>query len=191
MKKQIPKGKIGYLKQRRTITILWTMLLFVVSATLFIAGIVATGNRKNLLTIVAILGMLPAARSLINALMYLKAKSCPVEWFVTHDKELSPLLHHYYDLVFTTYERAYNIPVLVIREGNICGLCLDKKKPLGELEEHIQACLKKENLHANVAMFDFDKQEQFLNRVNQLIRLEEKAKNRDRDMARILFEITL
>ena len=191
MMTRISKGNIGYLKQRRITTILWTLLLIVVSVTLLIAGIVATGTKKNLLTVVAILGILPAARSLINAFMYCKAKGCPKEWYDAHDKELSLLVHHYYDLVFTTYERAYNVPALVIRDGNICGLCLDGKKPLKELEEHIESCLKKENLHANVAIFDFDKREQFLNRVSQLAKLEEKGKNRDDDMARILFEITL
>ncbi|MBR1692681.1 MAG: hypothetical protein IJ711_07890 [Lachnospiraceae bacterium] len=191
MKKQVSKGSFGYIKQRRTTTILWTLLLFAVSAALFITGIVATGTKKNLLTIVAVLGVLPAARSLVNAFMYCKAKGCSGEWYEAHKEMLAGLTHHFYDLVFTTYERTYNVPALVIREGNICGLCLDEKKPLKELEEHIQACLKKENLHANVTVFPMDKAEEFLHRVSQLTKLEQKEKNRDGDMARILFEITL
>lgn len=189
MKKQVSKGSFGYIKQRRMITILWTILLFVVSITLLIAGIVATGSKKNLLTVVAILGMLPAARSLISAFMYCKAKECTKEWYDAHEGELSSFPHHYYDLVFTTYERTFNVPVLIVRQGNICGLCMDNKKPLKELEKHIDACLKKENLHANVAFFD--NETAFLKRAEQLTRLLEKEKNRDGDMARILFEITL
>lgn len=189
MKKRTTKGSFGYLKGRRRETILWTTLLFVVSATLFIGGIVATGSKKNFLTVVAVLGILPAARSLIDSIMYCKAKPCKKEWYEKYQELIAKFTYGYYDLVFTTYDRAYNVPVLVIREGNVCGLTFDSKKPLKELEEHIQSCLKKEKRNAHVAIFD--KEEDFLKRVEQLTRLEEKEQRKDADIARILFEISL
>ena len=74
-----------------------------------------------------------------------------------------------------------------------CSVCwfgnLDTKKPLKELEEHIQSCLKKEKRSANVAIFD--KEEDFLKRVEQMTQLEEKEPKKDGDRARILFEISL
>ena len=189
MKKRIEKGSYGYLRNRKTETILWTVLLVIVSASLFVAGIVATGSKKNLLTIVAVLGVLPAARSFVNCVMYCKAKACGGKWYEEHHELIDQFTYGYYDLVFTTCERAYNVPVLVIKEGNICGLTFDTKKPLKELEEHIQSCLKKEKRSANVAIFD--KEEDFLKRVEQKTQLEEKQPKKDGDRARILFEISL
>lgn len=191
MKQQITKGQIGYLRQKRNITLLWTVVLFSVSASLYLGGIVATGDKKNLLTIVAILGLLPAVRSLINAFMFCKAKGCPKDLYDAHEAELATMAHHYYDLVFTTSERAYNVPVLVIREGNLCGLCLDEGKSLKDLEEHIESCLKKEKLHANVSIWKVTDQEKFFQRITQLKKLEEKENNRDAEMTGVLFEITL
>lgn len=189
MKKRVTKGSFGYLKGKRTETILWTLLLFVVSATLFIAGIVATGSKENLLTIVAILGILPAARSLVNCIMYCKSKPCSLQWYEAHKDFIGQFTYGYYDFVFTTSERAYNVPVLVIKEGNICGLTFDTRKPVKELEKHIQSCLKKEKRSANIVIFD--KEEEFLKRIEQMTQLEDKEQNKDADRARILFEISL
>ena len=189
MKKKVTKGSYEYLKNRKVQTVLWTVLLFAVSATLFIAGVVTTGTKKNLLTIVAVLGVLPATRSFVTSFMYCKAKGCSAQWYEEHHELMEQFKHGYYDLVFTTYERAYNVPVMVIKEGNVCGLTYDSKKPIKELEAHIESSLKKEKRNANVVIFD--KEEDFLKRVEQMVQLEEKEPNKDADRARILFEISL
>ena len=189
MKKKVTKGSYEYLKNRKVQTVLWTVLLFTVSATLFITGFVTTGTKKNLLTIVAVLGVLPATRSFVTSFMYCKAKGCSAQWYEEHHELMEQFKHGYYDLVFTTYERAYNVPVLVIKEGNVCGLTYDSKKPIKELEAHIESSLKKEKRNANVVIFD--KEEDFLKRVEQMVQLEEKEPNKDADRARILFEISL
>lgn len=189
MKKKVTKGSFGYIKSRKTQTILWTTLLFIISASLFIGGIVATGTKKNLLTIVAILGILPAARSFVNCIMYCKAKPCSTKFYQKHKELIEMFPYGYYDFVFTTYERAYNVPVLVVKDGNICGLSPDTDKPLKELEEHIQTCLRKEKRNGNVVIFD--KEEAFLKRVEQMTHFEEKEPRKDADRARILFDISL
>ena len=189
MKKKVTKGSYEYLKNRKVQTVLWTVLLFAVSATLFIAGVVTTGTKKNLLTIVAVLGVLPATRSFVTSFMYCKAKGCSAQWYEEHHELMEQFKHGYYDLVFTTYERAYNVPVLVIKEGNVCGLTYDSKKPIKELEAHVESSLKKEKRNANVVIFD--KEEDFLKRVEQMVQLEEKEPNKHADRARILFEISL
>ena len=189
MKNKVTKGSYEYLKNRKIQTILWTVLLFTVSASLFLTGVVTTGTKKNLLTIVAVLGVLPASRSLVTAFMYCKAKGCTAKWYDSHHELVGQFKHGYYDLVFTTYETAYNVPVLVIKDGNICGLTYDEKKPIKQLEEHIQTCLKKEKRSGNVVIFH--KEEDFLKRVEQMIQLEEKEPSKDLDRARILFDISL
>ena len=54
------RGTRGYLRTQKIYEILRTVLYFAISLSLFIAGWVSTGSRENLLTIVAVLGCLPA-----------------------------------------------------------------------------------------------------------------------------------
>lgn len=62
------KGTSGYLRTQKNYEILRTVLYFAISLSLFIAGRVTTGSRENLLTIVAVLGGLPACKSLVESL---------------------------------------------------------------------------------------------------------------------------
>ena len=70
----IPKGSYGYIKNHRVVAALRTLLFFGVSIGLYVMGYVTTGSNKNLLTIVAVLGCLPACKSLVNLILFLKAE---------------------------------------------------------------------------------------------------------------------
>lgn len=70
------KGTRGYLRTQKTYEILRTVLYFAISLSLFIAGWVSTGSRENLLTIVAVLGCLPACKSLVEMFMFLRCRGC-------------------------------------------------------------------------------------------------------------------
>ena len=65
MKKAL-KGNYGYIKAKRNRVIIRTIIFFAISLAIFVAGYITTGTRKNLFTIVAVLGCLPACKSLVN-----------------------------------------------------------------------------------------------------------------------------
>lgn len=187
-KNTVSKGSFGYIKSKRFFVTSWTILLFAVALSLYFAGYVATGSNKNVLTLVAVFGILPASRSAVTAFMYFKAKPCTDELKNKYEKILNTC-NGCYDLVFTTYEKSYNVPCLAIKSGNLCGLSFDKNRDFKELQKHIESCLKKEGYSANIVIFD--KEEDFAKRLKQLTQLEEKEKNHDLEMKRIIFEITL
>ena len=56
--------------------ILKTILYFGLSGAVFAAGYFTTGTKTNLLTIVAVLGCLPASKSMVSMIMYLRAGVC-------------------------------------------------------------------------------------------------------------------
>ena len=72
----IPKGSFGYLENRKKVTALRTLLFFLISGSFYAAGILLTKTNKNLLTIVAILLCLPACKSTVNMILFLRAKGC-------------------------------------------------------------------------------------------------------------------
>ncbi len=108
------KGTSGYLRAKKY-EILRTVLYFAISLSLFIAGWVTTGSRENLLTIVAVLGCLPACKSLVEMFMFLRYKGC-------NEQDAAQIAAHtdgftgLYDMVFTSYEKNY-----VIHHMTICG----------------------------------------------------------------------
>ena len=64
------KGTRNYLNTQKKYEILRTVLYFSISLSLFAAGYIQTGSRGNLLSIVAVLGCLPASKSAVGAIMF-------------------------------------------------------------------------------------------------------------------------
>lgn len=107
----VPKGAFGYLNSRKKYTALRTVLFFSISAALYIAGIITTGSNKNLLTIVAVLGCLPACKSAVNFILFLRAKGCSS---ALHEKVaafVNDSMTVFYDMYFTSYQKNYPISI--------------------------------------------------------------------------------
>ena len=138
--KRKEKGTYGYIRQSRIYSILRTLVLFLLALGLYAIGYYTTGTNKNLMTIVAILGILPAAKSMVNAIMYLRFRSLSEEAYFTYKDGANgyPLL---YENVLTTSEQAYYLPALIYRNHSVCSFCAsvhDAKKLLNRLKEMTQ-----------------------------------------------------
>ena len=74
--KKVNKGEFEYLAYMKKKQVIITIILFLVSISLYVAGYIATKTNANLLTIVAVLGLLPASKSFVEMIMYLRAHGC-------------------------------------------------------------------------------------------------------------------
>ena len=100
------KGTENYLNSQKKYELFRTLIYFSISVSLLIAGWVQTGSRANLLSIIAILGCLPASKSAVNTIMFYRFHSASKETIDAvkpHEKGLSAL----YDCVFTSYKKNY------------------------------------------------------------------------------------
>lgn len=188
MKTKIQRCDKGYLTWKRKRELIKTILFFAIPLALFIAGYITTQSRLNLLTIVAVLGMLPASRSLVTLIMYLKGHGISEEDYAV----ISPLadtLTGSYDNIFTTYERAYEVPSLVVRSGNVCGYSYGDPKNLGTLEKHLATSIKKEGYSVNVKIFEST--DAYVGRLESLNKLQETQQEKDLAIRQILFDISL
>ena len=100
---KIEKGRPGYIRFRKTKYLLWAVIEFAVVIALVVIGIVQSGSRMNLLTVVAVVGCLPAAKMLVEYITMAPYQS------IASDKckeieEKAPLLTRVYDLVITSPE---------------------------------------------------------------------------------------
>ncbi len=188
MKQKLVRGEKGYLAQKKKMEMVKTVVLFAVPVILFVAGMIATKSRINLLTIVAVLGMLPASRSLVSLIMYLKSHAISEEDYAQiHD--LTKNLTGAYDNIFTTYEKTYEVPSVVVRSGNVCGYVATEYKTLDNLEKHLTACIKKEGYAVNVKIFETI--EAYQKRLESLNKLKETDIEKDLAVRQILFEVSL
>ena len=64
------KGTEKYLDTQKKYELIRTLLYFGISASLFIGGYLQTKSKVNLLTVVAVLGCLPASKSAVSAIMF-------------------------------------------------------------------------------------------------------------------------
>lgn len=172
--KNIQKGTYGYIEKRRKFEIIKTLLLFMIPLSLFAAGIIATHSRLNILTIVAVLGMLPASKSAVIMIMYIKGHGISKEDYETYEPYMKDLKTSY-DNIFTTYEKTFEIPSMVVRCGNVCGISAKKYDSIGALEKHIEATLKQEGYIVNCKIFE--KTEQYIERLKSISELTEDEKD--------------
>lgn len=190
-KNRLTKGNYGYFKQKRKDEILKTILMFAVSLSLFFAGYNVTGQKANVLTVVAVLGMLPSSKSAVSMIMYLRYHGCGSELFRKLSESVGQFEHvlHAYDLVFTTYKVNYEVPSVVVKGGNVCGICQRKNCDLNELNKHISQLLTQNGLKANVKVFD--NLDTYIKRVKQLEVLEMTEETKDKEIMHILHQISL
>lgn len=166
--KKISKGEYGYIEYQRRYTLIRTLIYFAICAAIFIIGYVTTGTRKNLLTIVAILGCLPACKSVVNYIMFMRAVGCSKEVYDVIS-EYASSLYGLYDLFMTSYSENYAISHLVIAGASIVGIA-ENGADVNKIEKHIEEHLKQDGYKGiNVKIFsDVNKYAERLKQINDL-----------------------
>lgn len=139
--KRVVKGNFGYLAAKRKQVIIRTIIFFAISIALYIAGYVTTGSNKNLLTVVAVLGLLPASKSLVNMIMFLRAKGCSEQAKNSIVSEEGRLIGMY-DMYFTSYKKNYAISHMIVEGKVILGFTEDPGCDCRSCEEHLETMLK-------------------------------------------------
>ena len=123
---KIQKGDAGYLRRRKRLLILEAVVSFGLVAALVIAGYVTTKTKLNLLTVVAVLGCLPASRILVNLIMVMPHDSID-EATELEISAVTEELTVVYDLVITSEKKAMPIAAVAIYNNTICGYVPVKK----------------------------------------------------------------
>ena len=69
------KGTPGYLREKLKIEILRTVVYFAIVIAVFLLGYSQTHSKKNLLTVVAVVGCLPACKALVGVITRIPYKT--------------------------------------------------------------------------------------------------------------------
>lgn len=192
------KGTRNYLDTQKKYELLRTILYFAIPLSLFVAGIIQTEagvsgdlhgfalfkaglsnpeSRVNLLSIVAVLGLLPASKSLVSAIMFLRFHSLSRE-AVEQADAASGELQILYDCVFTSYKKNFEVGHLAVRGNTVCGYSEDRNFQENEFYKHIGDILKLDG-HKEVTVKIFTDLKKYTERLGQMASLEENPEKTD------------
>ena len=163
------KGEWGYINSRKLLVSIRTAIMYIAAIGIYIIGIKTCGTYKNIWTIVAILSILPASKSMVNLIMFFRFKSLPKNDYsllCEHIKDIPAI----YELPFTTYERTYFVEAIVCTNNTIIGYRTEDNSKRGNnktLETHLSEVLTIDN-YKNFTVKIFDSRKAFLNRVDEM-----------------------
>lgn len=188
MKNKIQKGTYGYINYKRKMSAVMTVGMFAISLAIFIMGYISTKTNANYLTVVAVLGCLPASKSAVSMIMYLRAKGCLAEDKEVIEKAIGNL-NGYYDLYFTGYQKNFPISHLVVTQNSIIAYSSDSKITEKDFNEHMKDILNKERIH-DITVKLFMDRDKYLNRLKELNQSEADTSAR-KDIVSMLFNVSL
>ena len=189
--KRVKKGQFGYIKYRRTFHLILAFIMYAMAVVLYVAGIKATGDNKNVLTIAAILGCLPASQSFVTAILGFRAKCCDKNMFEEIEKRVEDNMVSAYDLYFTTYDKNYPVSHIVMKNNCLCGLMGQSKHSTNDLERYLEETFIKNGIKGvSIKMFEKNMSEKYLKRINELNKLEYEKSVMEDEVKKLLFDIT-
>lgn len=184
------KGNYGYLNAKRIQVFIRTIVFFIIPLLLFAAGYITTGTRKNLLTVVAVLGCLPACKSLVSLVMYIRAAGCSLSARETIEKQEGSLIGMY-DMYFTSYKQNFPISHMVVEGKNICGYTEISSCDTNACESHLETILKQSG-YKDLTIKIFTDITKYVGRLKQLNELtHERTPKRDDEVRVVLYDISL
>ncbi len=184
------KGEKNYLNNQRKYEITRTVLMFALSLAVYLIGFLTTHTNKNLLTVVAVLGCLPAAKSAVNMIMFLRFSSCDNNLADRFEAAQGDCLCAF-DRVFTSYEKNYVIDHIAVRNGSIIGYApKPKKKEFVEPDfvKHINTYLNAEGIKDTTIKI-FGDSEKYIERLTKL--QESGVKGNEESIMHVLLSISL
>lgn len=144
------KGEAGYIQARKKQLILKAVLEFGIVIALLILGIWQTHTRLNLLTVVAVLGCLPAAKALVEVITISPYHSIAEERAKEIQKHAEDLTAAF-DLVFTSKDKFMPVDSIIILDNTICGYSSGKKIDPVYTGKHLRQMLE-QNQYTKVSV---------------------------------------
>lgn len=159
------KGYYQYIKSEKKKRILKTLILFLIPAVIFIIGLLLYKTKMNIISIIAVVGCLPACKSVVGTIMVFLYHSISETEFREIEVHKGSLTLSY-EMVLTNYEKNTFVDAFAICGNQVIGYSSDKKADIKYAEEHTQKILHHNGYKVNVKIFkDFSP---FLERLDSL-----------------------
>ena len=164
--KNVPKGAPGYLKNRKIRTGVAMVSGYMLVLLLFFTGILIFADRGNLLTVAAILMMLPTGKMTVNFLMYPRKGQADTSEYdeMCRSNDRVTILS---DILITPEKKSIELPYVAIDKAHILIYCADKKLDTAYHGRYIKDFLKRSGITTDVGFYtDLNKFRKRLTAVN-------------------------
>ena len=169
------RGTFGYIKKQTRFEIVKTVILYVMAFGIFFIGYFTLHTKKSMWSIIAVLALLPACKSLIGVIMLARFRSLTEESYRRYEECTKGVLT-LYENILTTREKTFYVPVICIREGNVFCYCADSPEKTAELKKHMDNVLK--NAGHKFTFKIFEDESSFMKRAGSLPIPDETAQHR-------------
>ena len=190
---KISKGKPGYIKSKKTRYLLYAIIEFLVVFGLIAIGIITTGSKKNLLTVVAVVGCLPACKMLVEFITMLPYHSLPDER-VKELKDKAPLVIKAYDMIITNKESVMPLDVLFVCGNTLCGYTSSDKTDEKILTDYLKELVAGGG-YEKMTVKIFKDYNSFLTRIegmNSIVSVDKKSGyRREKDIIRLILSSSM
>lgn len=187
------KGSFGYLKKQAIKQGLFALGLLAVCATIFLIGFFWLTQHNTILTVVAVLGLLPVAKFIVSMILFMKAErfSCEQHLYEEVMKiagDRKDVLLAGFDFYLTSYDKNFPLSVACVAKDCLIAYTPWEKCDCNKCKEHFEEYMKKNGISGiNVKVFTDEKK--FLERFKQ-VRDDETNEN-EKAMYRLLLNLSL
>jgi hypothetical protein len=148
---KVSKGQYGYFRYERKRRLVITILLFLIPALVFLVGILMFGSQKNLLTVLALVLVIPFAMAFVSLVMVYTHSSIPEEEY-REIEEHAGTLTMAYELYVTHEEASTMVDAFAICGNTVVGLVTDKKGDPKFTADYIKKVLRANGIGSNVTL---------------------------------------
>ncbi len=188
--KKITKGEWCYINYQRKRVLLITLVLYVCAIGIYLVGYLSLNTTKNLFTIIAVLGILPASKSMVNLIMFLRFRSLPEDIYKDYTDETGDGMCIIFETPFTTYEKTYFVEAIACRNKTVICSCPGAKSDIQKLTGHLAGVLKNDG-YKDVTVKVFDDRDEFRKRLAGLSELKESDSRADKAVLNTLLSVAL
>lgn len=165
-KNKLQKGMYGFLAKKKRMEIIKTVVLFAIALAVFFLGWFHTKTKQNMLSIVAVLGMLPASKSAVSMIMFLRCKPAQKSLYdqLRPAEEGRILL---YDLIFVLNEKMVKTDCIFVQDASVIVYTQHKKMSEQEIAKQLKNFLSNQG-KGNYSIRVIKDEQKFVKQVQSL-----------------------
>lgn len=187
------KGSFGYLKKQAIKQGLFALSMLAVCATIFLIGFFWLTQYNSILTVIAVLGMLPVAKFIVSMILFMKAEkfSCSSHLYeevmkIAGDRKDDLLAG--FDFYLTSYDKNFPLSVACVAKDCLIAYTPWEKCDCNKCKEHFEEYMKKNGI-SGISVKVFTDEKKFLERFKQ-VRDDDTTEN-EKAMYRLLLNLSL
>ncbi len=135
---KVKRGDFGYIKAKKKKSLCGTLVMACIGIAIFLIGLFLNKmSNRNIFTVIAVLFVLPGAKSLVAYIVAFPYHSVEKERYEKVKKALPENMVLYTDLVITSSEKVMNLDFAAVGNKQVIGLIGPKEKELSYIRTYL------------------------------------------------------